>query len=393
MTQLKTVSLKSGHDRRLKNGHLWVFSNELQELDTTIPPGTAVEVKSYRGESFGTGFYNPNSLITVRLLQTDVQVIDRAFFLERLTTAKQYRERILPGKTAYRLCFGESDFLPGLVIDRYGDYFSIQILSAGIELYLDEIISVLKELFPGLKGIAEKNSSHLRNLEGLPLRDGVVFGEIPPSIQIRENDINYEISILDGQKTGYFLDQKLNRRIIGELSSGLTVLDCFTNQGGFALNAAKGGAKKVTGIDISAAAVESCRANAKLNGYAQTEFVIMDVFRFLQESVGEKKQFDLVILDPPSFTKSKKNVPAARKGYAEINRLGMKLVPQGGFLATASCSQHIFEDTFLDIIREEANKLGRQLRLVYRGGQAPDHPVLDSMPETRYLKFFLFQVV
>ncbi len=387
-----TLFLKPGMDRRLKKGHPWVFSNELEQIPGNWTAGCLTEVVNPKKQSYGTGFFNPSSLISVRLLQTDLKVLTQAFFEERLADAQKLRETLFPGETAYRLCFGESDFLPGLVIDRYGDFFALQALSAGIDLHLPLVTGALLNLFPGTKGIAEKNTSHLRKLEGLPLRDGILFGEVPDQVSMTENGIRYSISLLDGQKTGFFLDQKVNRVKVRELAAGKKVLDCFTNQGGFALNAAVGGAASVTGVDLSEQAVNACRENARLNG-VRAEFVQEDVFRFLTRIRDKKEPVEFVILDPPSFAKSKKNIPAAKKGYAELNRLGLSLIPQGGFLATGSCSQHLFEETFLEIVKEEAFTAGRQLRLVYRGNQSPDHPVLESMAETRYLKFFIFQVI
>ena len=390
---IPTVTLKKNHDNRLKKGHLWIYSNEIDKISDPILQGEVVRVLNAKGESFGLGFYNPNSLIAVRLLSADEISSPAEFLLERFSVAKKYRENLFPGSTSYRFIFGESDFLPGLVIDRYGNYFSVQILSSGMELWLDSIKKSQLQIFPETLGIVEKNKSKLRELEGLELREGIIWGDVPERILMNENGIQYEISLLDGQKTGYFLDQKPNRQRIQELASGKSVLDCFTNQGGFALNAAKGGAKHVLGIDISDRAIESCRKNANLNSLKNVLFQTADVFDFLKEESEKQSEWDMIILDPPSFTKSKKNVPSAKKGYAEINRMALNLLPQHGFLVTASCSHHIFEDTFLDIIHQESVSAGRQLRLVFRGNQSPDHPILQSMPETQYLKFFIFEVI
>lgn len=388
-----TITLKKNHDHRLKKGHLWIYSNEIEKTSGQLFMGAVVRVLNSKGEDLGLGFYNPNSLIAVRLLSADEISNPENFLAERFTVAKGYRENLFLTSTTYRFIFGESDFLPGLVIDRYGDYFSVQILSAGMELWMDQIVKSLRHIFPDTIGIVEKNKSKLRELEGLELREGIIWGKVPDQILMSENGIQYEISLLDGQKTGYFLDQKPNRQRVQELAAGKKVLDCFTNQGGFALNAAKGGAKHVLGIDISDRAIESCRKNANLNSLKNVLFQTADVFDFLKSESEKLSEWDMIILDPPSFTKSKKNVPSAKKGYAEINRLALKLLPQHGFLVTASCSHHIFEDTFLEIITQEAISAGRQLRLVFRGNQSPDHPILQSMPETQYLKFFIFEVI
>ncbi|MFN8360391.1 MAG: class I SAM-dependent rRNA methyltransferase [Candidatus Kapaibacterium sp.] len=386
------LRLKNHHDRRIRGGHPWVFSNELQDVPA-LESGSIVEVLSHRGESFGVGLYNPKSLISVRLLNSKIHELSMEFFIERLQSALALRQRIFSEETSYRLVFGESDLLPGVVIDRYGDYFSLQILSAGMDSRIDMIVSALLAVFPATKGICEKNTSHLRQLEGLELRDGVIFGEIPDDIAITENGLQLSVSLLGGQKTGYFLDQKINRMKVREIARDLRIVDCFCNQGGFALNAAAGGAAEAVGVDISGAAVAAAARNATLNSLSNTSFQKEDVFAFLKSEVASKKSWDCVILDPPSFTKSKKNVPAAKKGYAEINRLALQLLPIGGFLVSASCSQHIYEETFLEIIHHEASKLGRNVRIIFRGGQSPDHPILLGMPETEYLKFFIFQVV
>jgi 23S rRNA (cytosine1962-C5)-methyltransferase len=391
---MTTLKLKNKHDKRLKSGHLWVFSNELESIPTDIESGSLVEVVSTRGESFGTGVFNPKSLIAVRLLKTAAETLDVEFFAERFQKAKELRARLFPGEHTYRLIFGESDFLPGLVIDRFEDYFSLQILSAGMEKHLPQIQEALLKTFPDTIGIFEKNTSHLRNLEGLELREGVIWGDIPDEIKIYENGIQLQISLLKGQKTGYFLDQRLNRQRVADFSPGLKVLDCFTNQGGFALNAEKGGACEVLGVDISQTAVDACFKNAKLNNFTdKISFKTADVFEFLKAEVAAKNSWDMIILDPPAFTKSRKTVPAAKKGYGSINRLALQLIESGGYLVTSSCSQHLEETTFYEIIQQEADNAGCELQLVFRGMQSPDHPVLPQMPETQYLKFFIFRVL
>ena len=385
------LHLKKHHDRRIQSGHPWVFSNELTEIPA-LASGSIVEVFSHTGKSYGSGLYNPNSLIAVRLLGEKIPAFTSAFFIERIARAEYLRSQTMLGEQSYRLVFGESDFLPGVIIDRFGDYFALQILSAGMDLQLQNIIEALVHLFPTTRGIIEKNTSHLRQLEGLELREGVVYGSIPDSFEISENSIRLSLSLLGGQKTGYFLDQKHNRVRIRELTSNLRVLDCFCNQGGFALNAGKGGAKEVLGIDSSESAIESATHNASLNNLTNVKFQKADVFEYLASEVRNKSSWDCIILDPPSFTKSKKNVGAAKKGYAEINSRALQLLAKGGLLVSASCSQHIYEETLLGIIQAEAGKLNIPVRLLYRGGQSPDHPILVGMPETQYLKFFILAV-
>jgi 23S rRNA (cytosine1962-C5)-methyltransferase len=388
---MTALHLKKHHDRRIQSGHPWIFSNELTAIPALVP-GSIVEVFSHAGKSFGSGLYNPNSLIAVRLLGENISALSPSFFIQRIAHAEQLRRQIMLGESSYRLVFGESDFLPGLVIDRYGDYFALQILSAGMDVHLAHITEALLYLFPNTRGIVEKNTSHLRQLEGLELREGIVYGSIPDAVEIIENGVRLSISLLGTQKTGYFLDQKHNRLRVKEVVRNLRVLDCFCNQGGFALNAGVGCAAEVLGIDSSASAIEAAANNAALNSLTNVRFQKADVFEFLSAEVRNKSSWDCIILDPPSFTKSKKNVGAAKKGYAEINRLALQILAKDGLLVSASCSQHIYEETLLEIIHNEAARLNIPLRCIYRGGQSPDHPILIGMPETQYLKFFIFSV-
>jgi 23S rRNA (cytosine1962-C5)-methyltransferase len=384
------LRLRRNADRRLASGHLWVFSNELEEIPK-LEAGSLVELVRSDSRSYGLGFYNPASLISIRLLSTS-EFDDSLFFYDRIRKALEFRNLVLPGKDIYRLVFGESDFLPGLIIDKYGDYFAVQYLSAGMDKRSDTVVSSLLKLFPDTKGIIAKNTSALRQLEGLPSGESILYGTIPDIIETEENGIKLNISLEGSQKTGYFLDQSLNRLFVRSISHGKRVLDCFCNQGGFALNAAFSGAEYTLGIDSSAQAVEMATNNARLNKFNDINFKIADVFDFLGKSENDGDKWDIIILDPPSFTKSKKTVPTAKKGYEKLNRLALRLLEPGGILATASCSQHIREDVFLDIVQSQAARLGRQLRMIFRGMQAPDHPVLSSMPETQYLKFYAFEV-
>jgi 23S rRNA (cytosine1962-C5)-methyltransferase len=385
------IILKKNCDRRLNYGHLWVFSNELENVPK-LEIGSIVNVISNNGSDYGKAFYNPLSLISCRLLKT-FNEIDLDFFVKRIIEAKEYREKILPGESIYRLVFGESDLLPGLVIDKYEDYFAIQILSAGMENCKELIKEALISVFPETKGIIEKNFSKLRELEGLKQFENVLFGEIPNEFIALENKIKLSINILDSQKTGYFLDQKINRAFISKISNGLSVLDLYCNQGGFALNAAFGNAKDITGVDVSGSAIEQFKINSNLNNFNNCSFIKDDVSDFLKKSIEEEKKWDLVILDPPAFTKTKKDIKNAVIGYSRVNRLAMRCINNKGYLATGSCSQHISEQEFLEIVFREASKLKMNLKLVFRGNQSPDHPIISSMPETNYLKFFVFQIL
>jgi 23S rRNA (cytosine1962-C5)-methyltransferase len=375
---------------RIREGHPWVFAESLKKHDP-LPAGSLVRLMTDYDYDCGIGFYNAHSSIAIRLLHTheDVNV---EFFVNRLRSALAIRERVFPTMNSYRLCFGESDELPGLIIDRYGDYCAMQCLSAGMDARIDMIISALKEILPGLKGVIAKHDSPLRLKEGLQQGEYIVYGEIPDNINIQEHDIQLEISLVHGQKTGYFLDQRLNRKWVQQLSSGLDVLDCFTNQGGFALHAAKGGAKSVLGIDSAKQAIEASKRNAELNKYSHVDFEQADVFDFLKSSVQAGKTWDMIILDPPAFTKSKATLARAKRGYAEINRQALKLIRPGGFLVSASCSQHLSAQMLIEIVQTESKRVNRSLRLIHSGGQSPCHPILPIMPETSYLKCLTFEV-
>lgn len=403
----KFIQLKRNQDARVRSGHLWIFSNEIASSAHDYEAGDAVEVLSASGQSFGTALVNPNCLIAGRLLGTDEREIGEEFFVQRLESAKKYRERVLPNENSYRLAFGESDQLPGLVIDRYSDertsddYFALQTLSAGMARREIEIVAALRRVFPNTKGIIAKNASQLRGLEGLPMEEKVLWGEISDEIIMKENGISLKVSPNGSQKTGYFLDQKMNRSEVMRLSKGLRVLDCFTNQGGFALHAAAGGAISSLGVDISQSAVDAATRNSILNNFSNCRFEKHDVFEYLQQLVQaqsghtkrENAPFDMIVLDPPAFAKSRKTVPPAKRGYAKINRAALELLPSGGLLVSASCSHHVYEETFLDIIVEQALLANRSMRLVFRGLQSPDHPIHYAMPETKYLKFYIFEIM
>ena len=385
------LTLKPSAHTLIRNGHPWAFRNALMPHEE-LKVGTLVRLQTNYGYDCGYGFYHPTSQIAVRLLAQKEGEINVDFFVGRLQSAMSIRDRLFPTEHSYRLCFGESDRLPGLIIDRYGDYCAIQFLSAGMDARKEMIIQALQIVIPSIKGIIAKHDSPLRIKEGLSQGEELLFGEIPKEVMIVENGINLSLSLLHGQKTGYFLDQRFNRAFIGQLSNNLTVLDCFTNQGGFALNAAKGNAKSVLGIDSSAQAIQACEKNASLNNFVQCTFEQADVFDFLKSAAQESKKWDMVILDPPAFTKSKATLLKAKRGYAEINRQALKLINKGGFLVSASCSQHISEDMLIDIVKEEARRVNRSLRLLYKGGQSPCHPILPIMPETSYLKCLVFEV-
>jgi 23S rRNA (cytosine1962-C5)-methyltransferase len=386
----KIVILKKNEDRRIQTGHLWVFSNEIEKTDGDPQAGDIVELRNHVRHFLGSGLYNPHSLIAVRLLarQPDEQV-DFQFFHKRIEAALHLRKKLYPNAETFRLVHGESDFLPGLIVDKYNEYLSIQTFSLGMDKRLTLICDVLESILHP-KGIIERNDVIIRMLEGLEQRKGIIRGTVGPTI-ISEYGIKYRIDLLEGQKTGYFLDQRENRKAIRRYAHGGRVLDCFCNLGGFSLNAAYGEAREVIGIDVSDTAIKLAEQNGKLNGL-NARFEVGDVFEYLQEAVGANQKFDLIILDPPSFAKNRKSVRRAKRGYKEINEQTFRLLNAGGILATASCSHHVFEETFLEIITESARAAGRNINQLEWRGAAPDHPVLPAMPETRYLKFGIFQV-
>ena len=387
----KQVILKNKEERRIVAGHPWAFSNEIRETRGNPAVGDVVELVAASGLSLGVGLYNPHSLIAFRLLSGTIVEIDREFFHARIASALDLRERLYPGETAYRLVHGEGDFLTGLVIDRFNDQFAVQTFSFGMEQRLPLICEVLNELFhPSC--IVARNESPLRSLENLPIGRAVLYGEPSPTL-IVERGMRYTVDLRDGQKTGFYLDQRENRGLLERFSRGADVLDAFCNDGGFALSAGRGGAKSVLGIDISAEAIARARANALLNGIGNACFDEGDVFKKLSQFAEAGRKFDVVVLDPPSFTRSRKNVQSAKKGYRTLHLAAFPLIPPGGMLMTASCSHHILPEVFQEIVDDAARRAGRRLQLLEWRGAAPDHPVLPAVPETRYLKLGLYRVL
>lgn len=387
----KIITLNKNEEKRIAGGHLWVFSNEIRSITGDPQAGDVVRVVDHRGALLGVAFYNPRSLIAARILSAAETAVDDAFFRTRIAAALRLRGRMFPGSAVYRLVHGESDLLPGLIIDRYGDFCAVQNFSFGMERHVPLVCDILDALIHP-SGIVERNDASLRTLEGLEQRKGVLRGSPGPAV-IDEEGLSYTVDLLEGQKTGFFLDQRLNRKAIRPYARDASVLDCFCNDGGFALNAACAGASSVTGIDISPAAVARAAANAAANGFAgRAAFIEEDVFDYLRKAGQAGSKFDLVILDPPSFARNRKTVTAAKKGYRDLHALAFRLLPPGGILATASCSHHIFEETFLGIIAEGARQAGRRISMLAWNGASPDHHVLPGMPETRYLKFGIFSV-
>jgi len=391
---MHALYLKPKEHRRIQKGHLWVFSNELETVPHDIAAGETVQLHTHDRKLIGAGFFNPNSLISFRLLTKGEELPDREFFRKKLQEALTLRQKVyqLDDTNAWRLVHGESDGMPGLIIDRFGKGIVIQAFSAGMDLHLPMISELLQELLEP-EVIVVRNESALRELEGLPLNKAVIHGTRTQARQtIHDAGISFEVDLFAGQKTGFFLDQRENRRIIRKFSKGARVLDVFTNDGGFGLNALAAGAGSAILVDASEDALKRAEHNAKLNGYDNFSLIADDAFNILQQMIDAKESFDLVILDPPSFTKSRKNVPGALKAYRKLNQMGLQLVKKGGFLATASCSHHVPEEDFLQSVHQASLLANCQLRMIYRNSQPFDHPVLLSMPETAYLKFACFYV-
>ncbi len=452
---LASVVLQKNRKKRLEQGHPWIYSNEIETTEGDPQPGDLVHVKSHQGRYLATGYYNPASQITVRAVSyREIERMDRAFFAERFRSCLKHRERFLKEGNAYRLVYGEADFLPGLIVDRFDDVLVVQLLTLGMDIRRQDIVDALVEVM-NPRGIYERSDVPVRELEGLEQTKGPVYGECPRYVTVRENGLLIRVDIEEGQKTGYFFDQRENRASIeplmtgwGERSGialqeveedgravmhpvnksgkvvtfpywdGATVLECFSHTGSFTLHACQYGAKKVTCLDISQHAIDSARENVELNGFAdRVEFVVDDAFQYLRTQVkgleerqkrasssadkvdtsqkmtaGGGRTWDVVILDPPAFAKTKGAVKGACRGYKDINLHGMKLVNEGGYLVTASCSYHMRPDLFLATIQEAAADAGKILRLIEWRAAGKDHPQILGVDEGHYLKFAIFEV-
>ena len=395
------VVLKKGEGRTIKAGGAWIFDNEIDTITGSFENGDIVIVHDFDGYMMGRGFINTNSKIRVRMLTRDKeQQIDDEFIRMRVKNAWEYRKSVLlpVDLNCCRVIFGEADFLPGLVVDKYDDVLVVESLALGIDKFKVQIVEYLKELLleDGFKvrGVYERSDAAVRKKEGLAPYKGFIGDEFDTNVEIVENGVHYIVDVVNGQKTGFFLDQKYNRLAIQRLCKGKRVLDCFTHMGTFALNAGIAGAAEVTGLDISDFAVAQATENAKLNGLDSTvKFRQANVLDELPKLNEAGEQYDVVILDPPAFTKSREATKNAMKGYREINMKGMKLVKDGGYLATCSCSHFMTQDLFVKVIGQAAKAAHKRLRQVEFRTQAPDHPILWAADESYYLKFLVFQVV
>ena len=423
------VTLKKGEGRTIKAGGAWIFDNEIDTITGTFTNGDTVVVHDFDGYPMGRGFINQNSKIRIRMMTRKAdQLIDDNFLRMRVQNAWDYRKQVMAGgndnvsaagetDTAGEACvagigttgrpdlnccrviFGEADFLPGITVDKYADVLVVECLALGMEQFKVKIVELLKEVLAAdginIRGVYERSDANERRKEGLPKVKGFIGAEFDTNVEIVENAVHYMVDVENGQKTGFFLDQKYNRLAMQRICKGKRVLDCFTHTGSFALNAAKGGAEHVTAVDVSESAIEMARANAARNGLEdKMDFLAADVFDLLpQLEAAHEKPYDFIILDPPAFTKSRRTANNAEKGYKEINLRAMRLLPRGGYLATASCSHFMPAERFERMLRSAAADAGVELRQIEARTQSCDHPILWNVPETDYLKFYLFQVV
>ena len=386
------IVLRKTREKRVQSGHPWIYQTEIERVDDPageIEPGDIVRVVNSKGVFVCKALYNPASMIALRVLTVRDEPTDEAFFRRRIEAAWEYRKRLCDVNSC-RLIFGESDYLPALIVDKFADILVVQLLCLGMDRLRDMIVRLLVDVVKP-RGIYERDDVPVREREGMKQLTGLMWGEVPDRVEMVENGIRFLVDVKHGQKTGFFLDQKENRAAIAPLCPGARVLDCFCHNGTFALNAAKYGAADVLGVDISEEALEVARENAALNGL-DVRFEAHNVFDLLRQYQGEGRQFDLIVLDPPAFTKSRKMVESAKRGYKDINLRAMKLVRDGGYLMSCSCSQHVTPDMFVDILREAAYETRRRVRIIELRSQGRDHPVLLGSDETRYLKCVIMQV-
>ena len=392
------VTLKKGEGRTIKAGGMWIFDNEIATIVGKFQNGDVVFVHDFDGYPMGKGFINQNSKIRIRLLSRHEDTkMDEQFWRERVQAAWDYRKKTVDTSSC-RLIFGEADFFPGMVVDKFSDVLVVQSLALGIDRFKLLIVDLIREVLAAdgikIRGVYERSDAKVRRQEGMEQVKGFLGEEFDTDVEIVENGVHYIVDVKNGQKTGFFLDQKYNRLAIQKLCKGARVLDCFTHTGSFALNAGIAGAAEVTGVDASQLAVDQAAGNAKLNGLENNvKFICEDVFELLPELEKQGEKYDVVILDPPAFTKSRNSIRNATKGYREINLRGMKLVKNGGYLATCSCSHFMSYELFTKTINQAAHNAHKRLRQVEFHTQAPDHPILWAADESYYLKFYIFQVV
>ncbi|MBX5436189.1 MAG: class I SAM-dependent rRNA methyltransferase [Alicyclobacillaceae bacterium] len=402
--------LKRDRRKRLESGHPWVFQSEVDRIEGDLQPGDLADIVNHQGVFLARGFVNPVSQIVARVLTYDpAETVDASWFRRRVRQAWQYRQRFLTVSDSCRAVYGEADFLPGLIVDKYGPYLVVQVLALGMERRRAEILEALVDVFQP-QGVLMRGDVPVRRLEGLPLENQVWYGDVPREVEIEENGLRFVVDLWEGQKTGYFFDQRENRLSIrplmtgwgavhgrrpedGRFWDGADVLDCFCHTGAFAVHAAAYGARQVTAVDISEAAVDMARRNALLNGVAERiRFAVANAFDYLREADERGLRFDVVILDPPAFAKSRQALPGARRGYKEINLRAMRILTEGGYLVTASCSYHMRPELFAETVLDAAFDAHKILRQIRFAGAAADHPEIAGVPQGHYLKFAIYEV-
>lgn len=391
MDPILTLAVKSEALPRLTSGHPWIYANELARPPKAVHPGSLVDVRTTRGAWIGRGYYNPRSVIAVRLLAREPVEIDETFFTRTIDRAQALRDRVVPGDDACRIVFGEADGLPGLIVDRYGPVLVTQFLTAGMDRFTDAIVKVLVARHHPT-AIIGRNDSGARKLEGLVVEKRLLYGDKPERVFVTKNGLRFEVDVWDGQKTGLFLDQSANYRAIAPWANGARVLDTFCYAGAWGLHALQYGAASVLGLDASEKALAAAQANASHNGLVhRVEYRRADVFDELRTLAAGTGRYELIVLDPPSFAKSRKDKAGALRGYKEINRLGMSLLTPGGVLVTCSCSHPIDAQMFHQVLVDAAADAKRPFRLIERRTQSPDHPIVLGIPETEYLQCVILQ--
>ena len=383
-----TVTITKRGAERARARHCWIYRSDVSDAKNARP-GEVVRVVDGAGRVIGHALHSSRSQITLRFVTFDDQAINRDFWRARLVSAEKLRKQVVRDTTAFRLVFGESDLLPSLIVDRFNDCFVIQTLSQGMDALKQMWIELLAELYEP-RAIVERNEARVRDLEGLPRTSGIVYGADPGELVIEENGVRFAVNLIEGQKTGAFLDQRENRIAAANYSRG-RALDCFTFQGAFALHLARA-ADQVIGVDVSGTAIAQAKRNAELNGASNTEFIEANVFDLLRELEEKNEQFDVINLDPPAFAKNRASVDAAKRGYKEINLRAMRMLTEGGTLITSTCSYHMSEDAFLNVLADSAADARRSVQIIEKRTQARDHPMLVSMPETYYLKCMILRV-
>lgn len=388
---MKSIVLKKGEEKRIKSGHLWVFSNEIKDVFGKPQAGEIVECYDSSNSLVGIGFYNPHSLIAFRLISKKSEIVDTKFWQERIQKAYDLRKQLYSGQNSFRVVYGESDDISGFVLDKYEDYCVAQFVSAGAENNKHDILDAVQEVI-NPKGIMVRNDSHLRKLENLTGENEIYSGKIPDDILITENDIKYYVNIKSGQKTGFFFDQRDNRKLFQKYCKDKKVLDCFTHTGSFGLNALKGGAKEVVFVDSSRPALEMANKNYEANGYKNFNALVADAQEYICSHQAAEENYEVVNIDPPGLIKSKKDFHAGYKHYAKLNEQAIRLLKNGGIFATSSCSHHLSMSDFKKMLQEAVSKAGKRAIFLELSTQAKDHPILISMPETEYLKFAILKI-